>query len=340
MKRQELIVIAMVLFFLTGAYCLGQEDPRNNALDVHLNPHDVMGYESCGKCHAAEIKVWKQTPHHGTFLTLHRKPEAQQIASRLGIQSFKSESECVKCHYTLQEKSTSSTEAISGISCESCHGAARDWLEVHNDYGGAGITRESESAQHRFERLQASINGGMRNPVNVYLLAQSCYRCHTVPSERLVNVGGHNVGSLDFELVAWSQGTVRHNFVRSNGQTNDPSSQERLRLMFVAGMVADLEFSLRATANATEKETFGINSAKRAARAAKRLVAAQTQLKLAVLDEILQIYQGVSLKLNNQTELLEAADAIHMRGVQFAATIEGSQLAAIDAYIPSPDRWK
>ena len=60
----------------------------------------------------------------------------------------------------------------------------------------------------------------MRNPVNVYLLAQSCYRCHTVPDERLVNVGGHHAGSLDFELVSWSQGTVRHNFVRTDGKVN------------------------------------------------------------------------------------------------------------------------
>ena len=101
----------------------------------------------------------------------------------------------------------------------------------------------------------------MRNPINVYMLAQSCYRCHTVPDERLVNVGGHNVGSMDFEIVAWSQGTVRHNFLRSDGQSNEPSSPERLRQMFVAGMIADLEFSVRATAAATEKATFGVNAA-------------------------------------------------------------------------------
>jgi hypothetical protein len=91
-------------------------------------------------------------------------------------------------------------------------------------------TREQETPQHRSAAICATRSAvEMRNPINVYLLAQSCYRCHTVPDEELVNVGGHKAGSLDFEIVAWSQGLVRHNFVRSNGQTNDPSPPDRLR---------------------------------------------------------------------------------------------------------------
>ncbi|MEO8269114.1 MAG: cytochrome c family protein, partial [Aureliella sp.] len=152
-------------------------DPRNLQLDVHLNPHEVMGAERCEKCHAAEISVWKQTPHSTTFLTLHRKAEAQQIAGKLGISSFKNDSACIKCHYTMQATSTG-IEAISGVSCESCHGAAENWINVHNEYGGPGVTRKSESAAHRIERLRDSIGAGMRNPINVYMVAQSCYQCH------------------------------------------------------------------------------------------------------------------------------------------------------------------
>lgn len=315
------------------------DDPRNVELDVHLNPHDVVGYDKCEKCHAAEIRVWKQTPHYETFMTLHRKPEAKQIADRLGIHSFKQDSACVRCHYTMQSHSTR-LEAISGVSCESCHGAAKNWIDVHNDYGGPGATRAAESNEHRIARLRDSIAGGMRNPINVYLVAQSCYRCHTVPDERLVNVGGHKAGSMDFEIVAWSQGMVRHNFVRSDGQTNEPSSRGRLRQMFIAGMIADLEFSLRATAAATEKANFGVNSAKRAARAAKRLAAAQSKLNQPLLGDILSVYQSVTLKLNNRQQLTEAADNISTLGIRFAATVDGSQLEAIDKFIPSQDRWK
>lgn len=337
--------------FLTIAICVGlatfigmtpgdnSRDPRNEDLQVHLNPHNVVGYDSCEKCHGAEVSVWKQTPHHDTFLTLHRRPEAKKIADAMGISSFKEDSECIKCHYTMKSHGDD-LDAISGVSCESCHGAAKDWLTVHNDYGGENITRDTESADHRTQRLLDSIAGGMRNPVNVYLVARSCYRCHTVPSERLVNVGGHNEGSLDFEIVSWSQGTVRHNFIRSAGKQNAPSDRARIRKMFVSGMIADLEFSLRATASATEKAAFGVNAAKRASRASKRLAAAQRKINDDSLGEILSVFAGVKLKLNNYDQLIEAADSIAALGVRFAATADGAALEAIDKYIPAESKWK
>jgi len=314
-------------------------DPRDSEVQLNLDPHQVLGVESCEKCHAAEISVWKQTPHHETFATLHRKPQAQQIAQKMGIESFKENSACMKCHYTVKKHSVG-LEAVAGVSCESCHGAAQGWINVHNDYGGTGMTKDAETAEHRIDRLRASINGGMRNPVNVYMVAQSCYRCHTVPDERLVNVGGHKEGSMDFEMVSWSQGMVRHNFVRSNGTTNEMSSPQRLRQLFMAGMIADLEFSLRATAVATEKATFGINSAQRASRAAKRLQAAQAKLNQPLLEEIHTVFSGVKLRLNNSAELTEAADRIANLGIRFAATVKGEDLAAMDAFIPPADRWK
>jgi hypothetical protein len=331
----------VILIAVTQTRCAGQEaDPRDSELTVHLNPHLVVGYDNCQKCHASEIAVWKQTPHHSTFLTLHRNPAAKQIADRLGITSFKQDAECISCHYTMKYEEPQGLTAISGISCESCHGAAKNWIDIHNDYGGPGVSRIAETREHRLQRLRESIAGGMRNPINVYMVAQSCYRCHTVPNERLVNVGGHKAGSLDFEIVSWSQGMIRHNFVRTNGEANDPSTRERLRQMFVAGMIADLEFSLRATAAATEKSEFGVTNARRAARAAERLDAAQKKLNQPKLDEILAVFSSVQLKLNNRQQLLEAADAIAALGIRFAATVRGEALEAIDAYIPSQDRWK
>lgn len=331
------------------------DDPRNSAWDIAIDPHKVVGVQSCEKCHAPEIQTWKKTPHSETFLTLHRKPEAQQIASKLGIANFKSDSNCIQCHYTMASPSSPAAlahggfgagglgtglEAIAGVSCESCHGAANDWLNVHNDYGGPNATKDQESAEHRLQRLTQSIQLGMRNPVNVYLVAQSCYRCHTVPDEKLVNVGGHNAGSLDFELVSWSQGTVRHNFVRTDGKSNAEETVERLRLLFVAGMIADLEFSMRATAKATEKATFGITSAQRTARAIERLKSAQSKVNVPILDQILEVASGVQLKLNNQAPLEEAANAINKLGLRFAATVRGEDLSAMDSFIPPKSKWK
>ncbi|HBE72363.1 MAG TPA: cytochrome C554 [Planctomycetaceae bacterium] len=343
MRKILLAVLACISLSASfGASISGPvvDDPRDNSLPVHLDPHQVVGYESCEKCHAAEIRVWKQTPHHSTFKTLHRNPAARKIASAMGIDSFKEDSECIKCHYTMKH-TDHGLSAISGISCESCHGAARDWINVHNDYGGEHVTRLTESTEHRIQRLRNSIAGGMRNPVNVYLVARSCYRCHTVPSEKLVNVGGHNAGSLDFELVSWSQGMIRHNFVRSDGQTNDPSDRGRLRVMFVAGMIADLEFSVRASASATAKgTTFSDTSYERAKRAVKRVLAVRKKIGSPILDEVIEAIQGIRLGPTHREALLEAADAISAAGVKFAATVTPEQLEAIDGFIPPESKWR
>ncbi len=314
-------------------------DPRDTHWNVAIDPHKVIGVQGCEKCHAAEIQTWKRTPHHETFLTLHRKPEAQQIASKLGISDFKSDSNCIQCHYTMDHVD-GRLDAIAGVSCESCHGAAKDWVAVHNDYGGPRVAKAQESPEHRQARFVKSIELGMRNPVNVYLIAQSCYRCHTVPDEQLVNQGGHKAGSIDFELVSWSQGSVRHNFVRADGNANAEETPQRLRTLFVAGMIADIEFSMRATAKSTAKATFGITSAQRTARGIERLRSAQSKLNHPILGQILEVAQGVALKLNHQGPLEEAANQIHDLGIRFGGTVRGDELAAIDPFIPPKNKWK
>ena len=303
------------------------------------DPNKVLTVEACVKCHPSEVAVWKATPHSLTFEQLHRMPEAKEIASKMGVRSIKYDNRCVACHYT-QQNDQGNPVAVSGISCESCHGAARDWVDIHHNYGGEGVTRESETAQHRQLRVANSIKAGMRNPDNVYLMAQSCYRCHTVQDEQLVNVGGHNAGSLDFEFVSWSQGLIRHNFVRSNGQVNDPSPKTRIRVMFVAGMIADLEASLRATAKATQKAEFGINAAKRSARAAARLKSVSEKISSPYVDKVLDVYSRIKLQLNNEKQLTAAADIIAVLGFEFAKSTDGESMQALDGFVPPSDRWK
>ena len=179
---------------------------------------------ACAKCHEKEVQQWKQTPHFVTFESLHRKPEAKAITKRLGLSTVKRNDTCVKCHYTQQQKG-SRVRVVSGISCESCHGASENWNPLHNDYGGANVTKEMESPEHRQQRIEASIAAGMNNPSNPYLIARQCLACHTTPDEKLVNVGGHTAGSPDFELVAWSQGMIRHNFLRTGGTSNGTASK-------------------------------------------------------------------------------------------------------------------
>jgi hypothetical protein len=298
-----------------------------------------MGPDACVKCHQAEVQHWQTTPHCQTFEELHRSSESKAIADRLDLKSVKRNDVCTQCHYTNQQ-SEGKDRIIAGISCESCHGAARNWIELHGNYGAPGATRESESPLHRRERREQSIAAGMNNPENLYLLARQCLACHTTPDERLVNVGGHRAGSDEFELVAWSQGLVRHNFLRGGGTHNQPSDPARLRVMYVVGVMADLEASLRATAVATEKAQFGVTAARRAARQKKRLYEIAQLVDNPLVRQALEAAVGAQLKLNNQDQLLAAADLVGQYAFEFAASADGHALAALDRLVPREDQFR
>ena len=229
-------------------------------------------------------------------------------------------------------------KTISGISCESCHGAAKDWFTLHNDYG-VGMTKDRESREHRDQRRDQSIAAGMRNPANLYLIARSCLGCHTVPDEKLVNVGGHTAGSAGFSLVAWSQGKVKHNFL-SHGGRNAVSSPERLRVMYVIGLVADLEFSTRATAGATSRSKYGLTVANRAVAVALKLQEIQGTLQHPLLGQVLVAFAEAELRTNNAEQLDAIADRIRQAGTQLAEQLDGQQLGFLDPQLPPPSTYQ
>jgi hypothetical protein len=299
----------------------------------------VVGADQCAKCHQAEVQQWMKTPHYVTFDALHRTPRAKEIADRLGERSIKRSTVCTQCHYTEQNQG-GRLRVVAGVSCESCHGGAADWISIHADYGGEGVSKEQETAEHRAKRIEDSIARGMNNPHNIYLIARQCYDCHTVPNERLVNVGGHLAGSADFELVAWSQGMVRHNFLRTGGTANGSPSQAELRVMYVVGIMADLEYSLRATATASEKATFGVECANRAARMKKRLHEIQRLLNDSLIQPALEGVAVVELRLGNAVAILAAADEVGRAAKEFAEKADGEKMSAIDSMLPRPSEYK
>ena len=317
-----------------GAF--GQERALGPAV---ADPAKIVGSDQCAKCHHQEVQQWMRTAHFATFDALHRAPRAKEIADLLGERSIKRSKVCTQCHYTEQNHEAR-LRVVAGVSCESCHGGAADWLAVHADYGGEGVAKDLESAEHRAKRVAESVALGMNNPHNIYLIARQCYDCHTVPHESLVNIGGHLAGSQDFELVAWSQGLVRHNFVRTGGTTNGTLTPAELRVMYVVGVLTDLEFSLRAVAAATQKATFGVASAQRAARMKKRLREIQELVNEPLLQPALDAVATVELRLGNANAIMAAADAIGNVAYEFADKADGNKLASLDALLPQPNQYK
>ena len=306
---------------------------------LKCDPAKVLGAESCAKCHENEVKTWKQTPHFQAFETLHRNPEAKAITKRLGLSSVKRNDTCVKCHYTQQTKGER-VRVVSGVSCESCHGASRYWSPLHNDYGGPNVTKEMETAEHRQQRLVASIAAGMNNPKNLYLIARQCLSCHTTPDENLVNVGGHKPGSQEFEFVAWSQGMIRHNFLRTGGNANGEATPSQLRVMYVVGVMADLEASLLATARATSKATYGTSSAQRAARLKLKLQEIQKLTDDRFVQKAMNAALATPLKLDQREAMLTAAKTIGNAAFAFAQAADGDSLAALDPLLPATTTYK
>jgi hypothetical protein len=336
MPLRETFSAAIVIFAVLSKVAMADEAVVG---PTACDPARVVGSELCAKCHEKEVQQWMRTPHFATFESLHRTPEAKQIADRLGLKSIKRNETCVRCHYTGQDQG-GRVRIVAGVSCESCHGAAKDWIAVHADYGGPNATKAAELPEHREDRVETSIAAGMNNPHNVYLIARQCYNCHTVPNETLVNVGGHAAGSQDFELVAWSQGIVRHNFLRTEGAANEALRPSALRVMYVVGVLADLEYSLRAVAAATEKAAYGVASAQRSARMKQRLHEIQRLVNDPLLEPALAAVATVELRLGNSQAILEAADAVGEAAYTFAAEADGNHLSALDRFLPQPEQYK
>ena len=304
------------------------------AQELRLDPALVKGPDACGECHKSSVALWKDTHHATTFKSLPRSDKAKEIAKAMGIRRIKSASDCLTCHFTSAAVD-GEPKPIAGITCESCHGAGKNWIDVHSDFGGKGVTTETEEPAHRTARYETSVSEGLIRPSRLYAVAQNCYSCHTVPNEKLVNVGGHPAGSK-FELVKWSQGEVRHNVWYS--KENNAAPIERQRLMYIVGQALDLEFALRGVAKATEKADYAVAMAKRAKIAEKRIKKIAEAVDAPEIQAILAIAAEAKLKLNNEEQLTAAADAVAMEAMKLADGYDGSQFAGIDAVLPKLDK--
>jgi hypothetical protein len=316
---------------------LGFSQAQGQAL--HLDPAKVKGPGACGECHENSVKAWRGSHHSDTFKSMPRSAEAREISDKLGIKRVKSDSACLSCHFTSAVEE-GKVATIGGITCESCHSEGSAWIEVHSDFGGKDVTAKTETAAHKEQRWEKAEAAGMIRPANLYALVENCYQCHTVPNENLVNTGGHPAGS-DFELVAWSQGEVRHNLWYNDGKDNAEASLNRRRLMFVVGQGLDFEYALRGVAKATAKASYAVEMAKRAKRAALSLKAlADAGIDIPEVAALLKIAGSAKVSLNNEAPLLAAADQIAAETKKIAEKYTGSELAAVDTLLPKAGAYK
>lgn len=218
-----------------------------------------VGPQKCVECHRAEHGVWEKTKHSMSFRDIHRKPEVKDIIAAAGGNTNMRRNEvCTACHFTMTKADAGAApSATVGPSCESCHGPASDWLTVHNDYGGPTAKRETETPAHKAERLKKAADAGMIHPTRLFDVANNCLSCHGlgrpgIAPETIAKMidAGHPAGS-EFELVRYSQGTVRHRFYPPNVNDNAEMSPADLSRLFVTGHAAALVQSSAAIGKAS-----------------------------------------------------------------------------------------
>lgn len=189
---------------------------------------EKVGPDTCKKCHTAEHGVWEGTPHFTSFKEIHRDKKAKDIVEAIGEKRMKNSETCQTCHYTVI-----GDKADAGPSCESCHGAAKEWVDIHND-------KKNPNA------IQDAIAKGMIHSSMIYDIASNCMSCHglanpALPGDKAATMleNGHPLNP-NFELVEYSQGVVRHRFYPPDVQTNQEMSDAQKSIYFLVGQAAAL----------------------------------------------------------------------------------------------------
>ncbi len=196
---------------------------------VHSTTVLKQGPDKCKKCHKAEHAVWEGSPHGKSFREIHKRDKAKEIAKKVGGGKMRKNALCQQCHYTVIDK-RGRAKPDAGPSCESCHGNATSWIEIHNN-----------EKRPKTDRRRETIPMGMIWPDMKYDIAENCFGCHGLSKlkgdqiDALLNAG-HPING-DYEIVRYSQGSVRHRFYPPNVTVNAKMSPAELAGFYAVGQL-------------------------------------------------------------------------------------------------------
>jgi hypothetical protein len=202
-----------------------------------------MGVATCAAmgCHhgngplgnpkGSEYSIWSAHDKHARAFQVLYEDRSQGMVKLLypGKKLAATETElCLKCHATGEGVLPSKDPAAfgdrfylgDGVSCESCHGAAENWLPKHYQSDFRSLSAEEKE------------KAGLRNLRHVARRAEACVQCHVGTPDKEVNhdliAAGHprlnfefagfhalypkhwsrDVDPADFEARAWEVGQV------------------------------------------------------------------------------------------------------------------------------------
>jgi hypothetical protein len=194
------------LFFFAGIFFTACA-----ARGAELTPK-FLGAASCANssCHGGggqnqnQFLTWSLKDFHSQrpFATL-TTARAKQIADALQIQDATADARCTVCHAPLHEVPENlrgdDFKISEGVSCESCHGSAENWLRSHT--------------RHDYTRADRTA-AGMRELENLYVRANTCVACHQNVDADILNA---RHPELIFELDGQSVAEPKHWNAEKNG---------------------------------------------------------------------------------------------------------------------------
>jgi hypothetical protein len=139
MKSNTTRKLATTLVVGAAAFLVAQSDDEPK----------YLGVEACKTCHTKDYLdkfddegerlstygVWKKNDHSRSFETL-KTDVAKAVAENYGVENPETAEECLQCHaphFDLPEVRTAETfDYRDGVQCETCHGAAENYLSLHN----------------------------------------------------------------------------------------------------------------------------------------------------------------------------------------------------------------
>lgn len=224
---------AVIAFVLFVAACLSvvliepqgtavaQEQPAPEILPRQETVH-WEGVASCSAsaCHGStrrqsnagiwgnEYSLWAtRDPHHRAYRVLFEERSQRILANLFQEAHFdkltiEQQQTCLACHSTASAAAPEYHDVLlaDGVSCESCHGPAGEWLGPHT------VGTWNERRPEFVER------GSLCNTKNLVVRAERCVSCHVGGADRDVNhdliAAGHP--RMFFELGAYLDRLPKH----------------------------------------------------------------------------------------------------------------------------------
>ncbi len=175
-------------------------EPKQPVREKEIGPRPLLGVSSCSAsvCHGggelgkpfSEATTWRSLDPHARAYDTLLSQQSQAMAKILWSDKTPAHeaSLCLKCHVNSDyDLSRPTFRKVDGVGCESCHGAAKDWLKPHYRANWKDADRQA---------LGLTDTKGLHGRANV------CVKCHV----------GTPDANVDHDLIAAGHPALRFEF--------------------------------------------------------------------------------------------------------------------------------